>query len=151
MERDQARLGRAERGIDPKRVVESGYDRIARRYLEWWDLKPSAVRTWFLEEVLRRLPAGSDVLELGCGSGLPVGKALAGSHRYVGVDISAVQVELARAHVPGASFLKGDLTTMDWPEESFDGVVSFYSFNHVPIAEQEPSIRRIFGWLRPGG
>jgi hypothetical protein len=46
MERDQARLGSAK--IDPKRVVESGYDRIARRYMEWWDLKPSAVRTWFL-------------------------------------------------------------------------------------------------------
>ena len=70
MERDQAPVSRV--GIDPKRVVESGYDRIARRYLEWSDLKPSAVRTWFLGEVLDRLAPGSDVLELGCGSGLPV-------------------------------------------------------------------------------
>ena len=152
-ERNQERLGRGGTGdrSEAKRVVESGYDRIAHRYMEWSDLKPSAVRTWFLKEVLDRLWPGSDVLELGCGSGLPVAKALAESHHYVGVDISAVQLELAREQVPGATFLKGDFTTMDWPETSFDAVVSFYSFNHVPVGEQEPTIRRIFGWLRPGG
>lgn len=34
---------------------------------------------------------------------------------------------------------------------SFDGVVAFYSVNHVPREELAPAFARIFYWLRPGG
>ena len=34
---------------------------------------------------------------------------------------------------------------------SFDGVVAFYVFNHVPLHEVEPAFAAAFAWLRPGG
>ena len=34
---------------------------------------------------------------------------------------------------------------------SFDGVVAFYAFNHVPQEELAPAFARILSWLRPGG
>ena len=34
---------------------------------------------------------------------------------------------------------------------SFDGVVAFYVFNHVPQEEFAPAFSRILDWLRPGG
>jgi hypothetical protein len=40
---------------DPKEIVERGYDRMAERYLEWSDLRPSPVRMWFLGEALERI------------------------------------------------------------------------------------------------
>ena len=137
---------------DPKKIVEEGYDRIARRYLETFDADPSTTRMWFLAEVLRRVPEGADVLELGCGSGIPVAKALVeGGRRYTGVDISSAQLALAREHVPAGTFAKSDFTSMEQPDGSLDAVVSFYAFNHVPPAEQAPTIERAFAWLRPGG
>jgi SAM-dependent methyltransferase len=135
--------------LDPKRIVEDGYDRIARRYAEWAS-GGDEVRAWFLDEVLQRLPAGSEVLELGCGSGTAAA-ALADGRSYTGVDLSAGQLAMARERVPDLTYLRGDLTTISFPDEAFDAVVAFWVFNHVPRAEQAPAFARIFRWLRPGG
>jgi cyclopropane fatty-acyl-phospholipid synthase-like methyltransferase len=53
--------------------------------------------------------------------------------------------------VPRATFVLGDLATIGFRPASFDGVVAFYVFNHVPKDEVRPSFARIFTWLRPGG
>jgi SAM-dependent methyltransferase len=135
--------------LDPKRIVEDGYDRIARRYAEWAS-GGDEVRAWFLDEVLQRLPAGAEVLELGCGSGTAAA-ALADGRSYTGVDLSAGQLAMARERFPGLTFLRGDLTTISFPDEAFDAVVAFWVFNHVPRAEQAPAFAQIFRWLRPGG
>src|SRR4051812_4026858 len=98
--------------MDPKRIVERGYDRLGSRYREWTVSQPPGVREWFLDEVLQRLPAGADVLELGCGPGT-VSPALADGRRYTGVDLSARQLALARERLPDAAFIQGDLTTIE--------------------------------------
>lgn len=135
--------------MDPKRIVEDGYDRIAPRYAEW-SSGADVVRLWFLDEVLQRLPAGADVLELGCGSGAAAA-ILADGRSYTGVDLSAGQLAIARERLPKATFMRGDLTRIAFPDDAFDVVVAFYVFNHVPQAEQAPTFARIFRWLRPGG
>jgi SAM-dependent methyltransferase len=134
--------------LDPKRIVEDGYDRIARRYAEWAS-GGDEVRAWFLDEVLQRLPTGSEALELGCGSGTAAA-ALADGRSYTGVDLSAGQLAIARERFPDLTFLRGDLTTISFPDGAFDAVVAFWVFNHVPRAEQAPAFARIFRWLRPG-
>jgi ubiquinone/menaquinone biosynthesis C-methylase UbiE len=58
---------------------------------------------------------------------------------------------LAAQRVPNASFLKADMTTLDLSQDSFDAVTAFYSFNHIPLAEQQPLLASIARWLRPGG
>lgn len=132
-------------------MVERGYDRIAERYLEWSDLRPSPVRMWFLGEALARIAEGAEVLDLGCGAGIPMTRALASGRRVTGVDISARQIELARANVPGATFVRSDFTTMERPSRSVDAVTAFYALIHVPQAEQPRVVGRIADWLRPGG
>lgn len=71
--------------------------------------------------------------------------------RVTGVDISARQVELARANVPSAIFLQSDMTTLDLPPASLDAVAAFYALTHVPRTEHAALLGRIRGWLRPGG
>jgi SAM-dependent methyltransferase len=136
---------------EPKRIVADGYDAIAQRYLEWSALRPSAVRLHYLRRAIELIQPGADVLELGCGAGIPMTRALAAQRRVTGVDISATQVELARANVPAATFVQADMTALEFPPASFDAVVAFYSLTHVPRDEQPELLRRISGWLRPGG
>ena len=135
---------------DPPSVIARGYDRMGSDFAEWNDGLPSEGRAWFLGEVVARLPAGSRVLELGCGPGADAG-ALARERVYVGLDLSRVQLGLARRRAPTGMFVCGDLTTVAIRPCAFDGVVAFYVFNHVPQGEVERAFAACFDWLRPGG
>ena len=137
--------------LDPKRVVVDGYDRIADRYLDWSALRPSAARLRGLAMADAAIPAGAEVLELGCGAGVPMSAALARGRQLTGVDLSAEQIRRARRNVPGATFLQADLATLDRPAASLDAVVAFYSLTHVPRDEHAALFSRIRSWLRPGG
>jgi len=43
------------------------------------------------------------------------------------VDISDVQIERARRLVPGATFIRADVTEIDFPAAGFDAVVCLYA------------------------
>ena len=135
---------------NPKEIVARGYDAIALRYAEWAGQVKSPALEW-LRDLDVRLPDGSDVLELGCGRGVPGTRELARRHRVTGVDISAVQIELARHHVPEASFVHADAAELDVAAGSLDAVVALYFFGHVPVDEQRDLISRIAVWLDDGG
>ena len=134
-----------------KRVVEAGYDRMAESYLGSKDPEdPTTLAT--LEELARDLPPGAAVLDLGCGAGVPVTRWLADrGFAVTGVDFSARQLELARRYVLHADFVRADMTDLDFPPESFDAVVAFYSIIHVPRTEQPALLESIHRWLKPGG
>jgi predicted TPR repeat methyltransferase len=135
---------------DPKEIVARGYDAIALRYAEWAGRVDAPTLEW-LRDFDARLPDGANVLELGCGRGVPGTRELARRHRVTGVDISAVQIELARHHVPEASFVQGDAADLDVAPGSLDAVVALYFFGHVPAHEQRDLLHRIASWLRDGG
>jgi SAM-dependent methyltransferase len=135
---------------DPKEIVARGYDAIALRYAEWAGRVQSPALGW-LRDLDARLSDGADVLELGCGRGVPGTRHLARRHRVTGVDISAVQVELARHHVPEASFVHADAFELEIAPATLDAVVALYFFGHVPMDEQRELIGRIALWLREGG
>ena len=136
---------------DPHELVRVGYDLASRAYRgDDFELKGSGYAHW-LGRLAPRLPEGARVLDLGCGCGVPVARELARRCRVTGVDLSPVQVERARALVPGARFVCADMTTVEFAPGSFDAVVAFYSLFNLPLAEQPGLIRRAAGWLVPGG
>jgi SAM-dependent methyltransferase len=135
---------------NPKEIVARGYDAIALRYAEWAGRVDSPALAW-VRDLDARLPDGASVLELGCGRGVPATRELARRHRVTGVDISAVQIELARHHVPEASFVHADATELDVAAGSLDAVVALYLFSHVPRDEQRDLIARVGTWLKEGG
>jgi len=135
---------------DPKDVVRRGYDALSRTYDEAYGAE-TKYGPW-LAELTARLPARADVVDVGCGSGVPVASTLAAlGHRVTGVDLSEMQVTRARERVPTATFIHADATTVDFAPGSLDAVVSLYALIHVPLDEQLPLLTRIAGWLRPGG
>jgi ubiquinone/menaquinone biosynthesis C-methylase UbiE len=133
-----------------KRTVEAGYDALADHFGEWMARVEGDPWERFLAELTSRLPAGARVLDLGCGNGAKISR-LADRFEVVGVDISERQLELARAAVPGASFIQADFAELDFPAEAFDAVTALYSIVHVPRDEQPDLLGRIMRWLEPGG
>jgi SAM-dependent methyltransferase len=133
-----------------KRVVETGYDRVAERYLASKDAEDPATLA-ALEELVHELPPDAAVLDLGCGAGVPVTRRLAQRFAVTGVDLSAKQLELARQHVPAANLLKADMSDLSFAPESFNAVVALHSVIHVPRAEHPALLGKIHRWLKPGG
>ena len=136
---------------DPKRIVADGYDTIGARYARQAVESGDEDRHAYTAMLLERLPRDADVLDLGCGAGLPTTARLAERFTVTGVDISPVQVERARINVSEATFIKADMTEIDLPASSFDAVAAFYSIIHVPRAQHAALLRSIATWLRPGG
>lgn len=136
---------------DPRQIVARGYNRIAERYAAWAGASWAGGRARFGALLLERLPPGAAVLDLGCGTGVPVARELARRFAVTGVDISARSIALARRNVPGATFLHADMAALDVPAGIFDAVVAFYSIIHLPREEHPALLRAIAGWLRPGG
>jgi len=135
---------------DPKEIVRRGYDAASVRYDAEFG-GATKYQAW-LSELHSAIPAGGQVLDVGCGSGLPVALSLADAGFDVtGVDISDVQVSRARELVPRARFIRADVTTVEFTPKSFDAVVSFYALIHIPVPEHPALLARVASWLRPGG
>ena len=134
-----------------RRTVESGYDRIAEQYLATKDAEDPLVLA-ALEQMSRGLEPDAPVLDLGCGAGVPATLWLARrGFDVTGVDLSEKQLELARRLVPGATFVKADMTELDFEAGSFAAAVAFHSIIHVPKEEHQALLESIHGWLRGGG
>ncbi|MDQ1643243.1 MAG: hypothetical protein QOJ90_2594 [Actinomycetota bacterium] len=130
-------------------IVSSGYDAIGTRYRDWSATSP--VRLDVVRRVLARLPAGSRVVDLGCGPGEPATRMLAEQHTVLGVDLSRAQLSLARQAAPTAMLVQADLGELGLRPASVDAVVSFYALGHLPAAVHAPLFAAVAGWLRPGG
>jgi trans-aconitate methyltransferase len=141
---------------EPKEIVRTGWDRVSTIY------RPPASTTdvfghsfldyedW-LHPLVDGLPRHAEILDLGCGCGVPVARSLSEHFRVTGVDISDVQIRRARAMVPNARFLPADMTLIQFPPRSFAGVTCLYALIHVPLTEQRALLARIFEWIAPGG
>ncbi len=137
---------------DPRtRLVGEGYDVIGERFVEWRDQIVGDPRRWWTEQLMSRLQDGDRVLELGCGAGVPDTQLLAERFRVTGVDVSAEQIRRAQANVPDAEFIEADFTSLELPAASFEAVVAFYSFNHVPRDLLADLFASIHSWLVPRG
>lgn len=135
----------------PQDLVASSYDAIAERYAAWTGDALTGARARYVEMLREQIPVGAAVLDLGCGTGVPIARALAARYRVTGVDGSVHSIKLARQNVPEAIFLHADMTQVAFPPESFAAVISSYAIIHVPRTEHAALLHHIAGWLQPGG
>ncbi|GGI96549.1 class I SAM-dependent DNA methyltransferase [Streptomyces brasiliensis] len=130
------------------------FDALGHRYDEAFPHKEGQVAAaeWLVES----LPAGSRVLDLGCGTGLPTARQLVEAGlKVVGIDLSGRMVALARENVPGAEFHQVDVADLrsDGTRDlgRFDGVAAFFSLLMLPRAEIPLALRTVHQLLVPGG
>ena len=135
--------------MDFKKTVKEGYNTIADRYLAERTRDSEDVR--LLGEFIKRLPAHARVLDAGCGAGIPISQMLSEQFHVTGVDFSEAQIRLAKKNVPSAEFLCEDMTKLNFPENSFDGITSYYAIIHIPREEHQPLLVNFRRMLKPGG
>ncbi|MRS03623.1 class I SAM-dependent methyltransferase [bacterium] len=86
-----------------------------------------------LDSFSELLGPGASVCDAGCGPTGHIGKYLLDKGlKITGVDISDRCVELASENNPEIRFIQGDIVDMSFPDESFDGVISYYSIVNTP-------------------
>jgi SAM-dependent methyltransferase len=126
---------------DAKRTTKDAYERQAR----YWDQSRDITlyeKPW-LDRFLSTLPAVATILDLGCGSGIPVsGYFLEQGHTLVGVDYSPTMIELARGHFPDADWMVQDMSQLCLSRR-FDGICSWDGFFHLSIEEQRELIPQL--------
>lgn len=137
--------------VRPQDVVAAGYDAIADRYAGWQESIAGDPRGRYVARLLGLLPAEADILEIGCGQGVEPTPTLAERGRLTAIDVSGAQLERARAAVPEAVLVHGDVTEAEFAPASFDSVVALYSLTHVPRALLPDLFARVAAWLRPDG
>jgi SAM-dependent methyltransferase len=100
------------------------------------------------EAALRLLGPGSGrLLDVGCGTGTHTAVFAEHGWRVVGVDLSADQLQLARAR--GVDVLQADAADLPFESEEFDAVVSVWT--HTDVEDFPLLLREVVRVLRPGG
>jgi SAM-dependent methyltransferase len=131
----------------------NGYEGVATEFLASRGRAPStaigasAVRDW-----ARTLPRGATVIDLGCGSGLPITKVLVSEGLNVyGIDGSPSFVEAFQHNLPGVPVACESVDESLFFNRLFDGAIAWGLIFLLQPQAQRRLIQRIADILVPGG
>ncbi|MFZ5982649.1 MAG: class I SAM-dependent methyltransferase [Patescibacteria group bacterium] len=123
------------------------YRKMGRGYLESVkDLTPEQLYD-FLDQVV----PGGKVLDIGCAGGRDAKAMTEKGFEVVGIDVVDEFLEEAKKFVPEAKFLNMDLLKLDFPEESFDGILASAVLLHISKEDIPRALGNFYRALKPGG
>ena len=94
---------------------------------------------------------GGRVLDIGCGSGQPLTRALlASGHRIVGLDSASNMLRRFRANCPDTPAVKAVVQACPFAADVFDAAIAWGVMFHLKQAEQMLAIASVSRVLRPG-
>ena len=130
----------------------NGYEEIALIYLAGRGQNVSGVGASVVADWSRQLANGAAVLDLGCGSGVPITKILIerGFNVY-GIDASARMVAAFRARFPTIPVQCAAIENSDFFGRTFEGVVAWGLFFLLDADLQRKLITKIAAVLPSGG
>ena len=115
--------------------VRAMFDDLVPRYDLLNDiLSMGFVRSW-RRAVVRTVPMGGTVLDLGCGTGL-LGRRLASrAQAVVGLDTSAGMLAAARRRAPAVRLLQASAFRLPFADRAFDAAVSAFVLRNLQDLE----------------
>lgn len=130
----------------------NGYEGIAAMYINGRGqavngIGSSAARVW-----ARTLNSGSVVLDVGCGTGIPVTKILldAGLTVYA-LDASPTMIKIFRQNFPDVPVACEAVEQSTFFDRTFDGIIAVGLMFLLPEENQRVVIRKMASALNPGG
>jgi len=128
----------------------NGYEAVANGFISGGlrsSVGASAVRAW-----AKTLPKGATVLDLGCGSGVPISQVIVDEGLTVyGVDASPSMIAAFRARFPEAAAECRPVEESEFFGRAFDAVVAWGLMFLLPLVGQAKLIAKVSRALKPGG
>jgi SAM-dependent methyltransferase len=111
------------------------YTRHACRWIKQRGPGPLFEEPW-IDAFATLMPPHPQVLDLGCGSGVPMASALIERDCHVtGIDTSEPLLAFARTKMPEQQWILADMRKLDL-ECRFDGILAWHSFFHLAADDQ---------------
>lgn len=127
--------------------IRNDFDDIARLTPEPW-----SHNSHYHSYLLGQLPPDcGDAVDVGCGTGDFARLVAQRARSVVGIDLSPEMIRRANEQSAGVNnlrFILDDFRSVPIQEGSIDVVASIAALHHVAL---EPALRRLSGWLKPGG
>jgi SAM-dependent methyltransferase len=97
------------------------------------------------------LPRGACVLDVGCGNGIPITRALlSAGHRVVGLDSSTEMLTRFRRNCPETPAVRGIVQSCPFANNMFDGVVAWGVMFHLDPNDGTRAIASVSRILKTG-
>lgn len=128
---------------------KNSYNQIAS---DWAKSRNKSFLSELIIDFTNKLKLNANVLDIGCGTGYPIGAYLANrGFEITGIDFSESMIQKAiELHLPKSQFFLTDFFDFV-PTRLFDGIIAFDSFFHFPYASQRLIYPKVANWLQPGG
>jgi 2-polyprenyl-3-methyl-5-hydroxy-6-metoxy-1,4-benzoquinol methylase len=105
----------------------------------------------YLDRLIDITGKGANVLDIGCGTGMPVMSYLISQGMHVtGVDASYRMLDIAKTNLPFAEFVQADMRELSL-NRKFDAVIAWHSFFHLPSEDQPPMFHVFKSHLNTNG
>jgi ubiquinone/menaquinone biosynthesis C-methylase UbiE len=130
--------------------IRMHYDTVADTYDHHYDHhRGKKYHTHLSNHLMKALPEGGNLLDIGCGTGLFVEKYIQRGGQGTGLDLSGKMVAKARRRCPDCEFIVGTGENLPFEDCSFNAVSSVLVFSYVrnPAA----MLSEVYRVLEPGG
>lgn len=129
--------------------LSNGYEANAQAYIgkRSQSIGVESVRSW-----ARALVPKATILDLGCGNGIPITKALAkDGYLLYGIDASPTLIASYHEHFPDHAVACEPVETTDFFGRKFDGVIAWGLLFLLSKSAQSELIHRVSTILNQGG
>ena len=136
--------------VTNKAVIDE-YTDLAPVYDRQWGGLNRTVRNWVMDRFPADMPAGTRVLDAGCGTGHILAEIAADwpLHKLHGIDLCPAMLALAAKKAPAATLTVADLAHTDTGINQYDIVLSLNVLRHMNDAADH--LRRMADAVTVGG
>jgi len=135
-------------------LTQQAYNLAAQKYHDLFhnEMNEKEYDRKLLDSFAARFNKDSLICDAGCGSSAHIGRYLFDKGiNVIGVDISEKCVELARLNNPEMKFECADISNMPFDDNSFDGLISYYSIINTPKIYMDKIFAEFRRVLKPDG
>jgi ubiquinone/menaquinone biosynthesis C-methylase UbiE len=134
--------------------TREAYNLAAKKYHKLFqnEMQEKEYDRKLLDNFANRFNKGDTILDAGCGPSGHIGRYIFNKGmKVIGVDISDKCIELAKKNNPLMEFMRQDITELQFENNVFDGIISYYSIVDTPKKYVPKIIYEFYRVIKPNG